>query len=962
MAMALNKHLPSVLRLALVAGLGLTALALAPGGPTAVTARVGVPAGVAGVVAARDGHALPAELAMAQLSGSPAGRWETFASGNDVLSLVIEGDTLWAGTRAGGLVRWDLASGTYTQFLRPQDPLVSNTVVDLALTDDGVVWMATDMGLAMLDDRGTPDKADDVWHGFTRESTGGGLPSDDVRAVAVDGDLVWIGTWQVWDPTEDQWRGGGLARLDTKGTVETADDTWMPVATYAGTVKEAPDGTTLGLVSDNINDIVVTGDGDLFVATSPHWLYEQPPVAELPPRWTRVHGGISHLDTRGTTDPLDDSWTATDCEDMVTTVTCQVQALAYDGESYVWAAIGGRGVMYFPETEKQIIDESSRRFDLPEGVADDFVEAIAFGPAGDPELENTVWLARRKGGVSVLDHNGTLRRRTDDIWTFDRGSPLTMADGLARDRTQAVAIGRGKAWIGTGPQFGIAGGISAIDLDDQLVSPPMVTDNAPPTNFITRLAFGEPGSRWSDHVWIATGSRVQQRFGAGVVALDTQGTESRDDDTWAHYTMLGTDADGKEPWSGLAGDNVQAIMVRGDEVWIGSAESLWDDDARRFTDGGLSVFDGEAWTARTVDNTGGEDDGLRCGSVSSVESGCDGEVWIGTGDGWSFWGAGVDVLTPGDSIHVLSQDTWQGYSWPDLTSNNTTGVDVDCARGRVWVAAEHHVTRANPERMETGGLRVGGGVAVLDVGQGLWTQHTAENGLECFDENFIDCEATDVRVSADGDVWVGTYGTRDMETAALVEQHPFYPAVVNVLPEGAPEWLHEVLDGAGQVAAMDVDPDGRLWVATSRGGTARDSARPENWRIDRERGGLIVHEAGTWRVLDVMNSGVPSNDISDVAVAPNGDVWVATEGWGLARFQPHGAAPTPTPTSDAPTPTATLTPPVSTPSATATGLEPTPTGGPTGGTPSGSATPTATPHGGRIGTVHLPRVEQHRGR
>lgn len=875
-----------------------------------------------------------------------AGRWETIANGDDILVLAGEGDVLWAGTRAGGLVRWNAADGRYVQYLRPQDPLGGNTVTDIAIDADGRKWLATDGGLTMLDDKGTADRADDVWRTYTAEATYGGLPSDDVRTVAVDGALVWVGTAQVWNPETGAYEGGGLARLDTKGTSATADDTWMPPATFADTITPAPDGTQdLGLVSDNVTDLVVTADRRLWVATAPHWLYEKPPVPELEARWGRRHGGISFLDTKGTVDPSDDKWTANDCEDFQATITCSVQAMALDADGMVWAAIGGRGVMYFPAATPVIVDERSRRFDLESGDVDDFVEGIAFGPADDPDFADTVWLARRKGGLSVLDHNGTLRNRSDDLWDLDRGQPFGAADGLGADRVQAVAVSGGRAWAGTGAADGVAGGLSPIALRDLAVEPALRTTNAPPTNFLTALDFGEPGTKWAGHVWLATGSRAQRLFGAGVVDLDTKGTYDRRDDTWTAYTSAGTDDDGAAPWSGLAGDNVQAVAVAGDRVWFGSAESTWSQEARRYLDGGAAVFDGTDWTARAA---GGGGQGLGHGSVSSLAVGCAGELWIGTGNRWDYWGAGIDVLRTGPDVHDATTDRWVRHRHPALASNNTTAIATDCAQGRVWVAAEHHVTQGDPENMASGGNLVGGGVAMYDIDEETWTRYGKRQGFASYAQGFIDGEATTIAVGPDGTVWAGAYGTADTTTSDLVTLRPFYPATLNVRAFGAGAWTQQVFDGAGYVSAVAVDPEGRAWAATSRGGAARDSNRAENWRADRFRGGLFVRDGDNWNRFDVRTSGLPTNDIADLAIAPDGDVWLVTEGWGAARYTTREPAPTATPTSDAPTPT-----PSPTRTATATRTqEPTPTGP----TPSATRpTVTRTPGGGEAYLPFLAR-------
>jgi hypothetical protein len=137
---------------------------------------------------------------------------------------------------------------------------------------------------------------------------------------------------------------------------------------------------------------------------------------------------------------------------------------------------------------------------------------------------------------------------------------------------------------------------------------------------------------------------------------------------------------------------------------------------------------------------------------------------------------------------------------------------------------------------------------------------------------------------------------------------------------------------------------------------------PESWRWDRFRGGLFVFDGAEWHRLDVAATGLLANDISVVSVAPNGDVWIGTEGWGLARFRPGAEPPTATPTSGARTATPTATSREPTPTvSTGTPGGATPTGTPTGATPTptGSApTPTARPGGPPI--IYLPFASQWR--
>ena len=867
----------------------------------------------------------------------PTGAWTTFANGDDILDLVWDDGVLWAGTRGGGLVRWE--DGSAVRYLRPQTPIGGNTVHDIELDGDGRVWLATDGGLSVLAHGGTATRADDVWQTYTADSTFLGLPSDDVRAIAIDGDTVWVGTAQIQDPISEAWSGGGLARLDTKGTATPTDDVWAPVQSFESTYISSPTGDDkVGLVSDTINDIAINSDGNVWVATSPHWRLERQQVGEETRIiWTRGHGGISFVDTKGTFDPADDTWTPADCEDMQESVTCTVQAIEIDSTGIAWSAIGGRGVMYFRSTDRVIPDERSRRYASSAGGTSDFVQAIAFGPADDPALVNTLFLATRDGGLSVIDHRGTLRNLDDDIWDFDRGEPFTTSDGLSRNRVQAVAIGGGKIWVGTGSHRGTGGGIHAIDLVDLTVGAAMRTPGGPPTNFITDIDFGADGSAWEDHVWIATGSRQQQLIGEGVAALDTMGTYDVSDDVWTNHTTLSTDSDGAAPWTGLIGDNVYAVAVDGDRVWFGSVESQWyqpdRDEPGAFLDGGLSVLSGGNWTSRTVANTGGAEAGLRAASVGALEVGCDGELWVGTGM-LSSTGAGIDVLTPGASVHVRTGDTWVAHSYGGKASKDTvpsrhiTGISADCASRTVWVSGAHHIRL--PLGGSPGGVHEGGGAARFDLDAGTWARYDSRDGIESFAEGDILAEAMSVLTGPGGIGLVGTYGTRALSTSDLIKTKPWWTAVLNTFQDGA--WRHDRFEHVGRISSIARDDDGRIWLATSRGGAAREALDPESWRFDRAIGGLYVLDEGAWAHLDVAAAGLPSNDLSVVRVAPNGDIWVGSEGGGLARFRPGAEVPTPTPTTVGarPSPTPTRMPTVR---VSPTPFEGTPTPVPSVGTP-----------------------------
>jgi hypothetical protein len=863
------------------------------------------------------------------------GRWHTFANGDDVLSIAVGRAAIWAGTRAGGLVRWDPTTGNYVQFLAPQTPLGGNTVHDLAVDASGRVWAATSGGLTVLNDNGTPGSGDDTWRNYLRSNTFGGLPSDDVRAVAVDGNTVWVAGVQEWDGASREWRGGGLGRLDTKGTSETTDDVWMSPATFESTRRVAPDGVvTLGLVSDNILDMQLSQDG-LWIATTSHWRLERTADPSGTRTWQQVHGGMSHLAPAGTFETDDDSWTAYSCEDPLTdgdgrpVVACTMADMDLDPAGRIWAAAGGMGVVSFPSSRPVLTPGVVFRFQAADGLGANFVDGIEAGAGAD-----TVWFATRDAGVRVLAHGPSLRDKRDDVWR-----EYSLDQGLPRRRAQSVIVDGERVWVGTGPQAGVGGGLatflsSAAEVERVLITA-APSGRAPVSNFVTSIAAGPVGSPWAGQAVAGTGSETQRTFGAGLMVLTPGEAPLGAADAVEVFTAAGTDDDGEAPYTGLAGDNVHAVLIDDERLWVGSATVTWDGAARRYVDGGLAVLDGDEWTARTSDNTGGAvaDDG-----VSALATGCDGELWLGSGSEWGD-GRGVSMLTA-PSSHNPATDTWTQAEFPDLASNEVQDID-SCRSGAMWVASRYH---------NIAGGWSDGGVAHYDDASAAWTRYDETNGYDTYAAGRIKGVGLSVASSPDGDVWAGAFGTKEMSEAALVGQAPYWPATVNRRHDGA--WSYTTFAGLGAIGTLLVTDGGDVWAGTTRGGAARDSVDPGLWRDDRYIPGLLVwNEATGWRSVDARTGGLPASDLSDMARAGQGRVWVATEGWGIALYDPNAVAPTPSPTNDAPSPTPTRTPTASpTPQIT-------PTGSPTGG--GGTRTPTReTTPGPRPFLNHLPIVFQ----
>lgn len=914
----------------------------------------------------------------------PTGWWYTYANGDDILTLELEGDVLWAGTRAGGLVRWDTTGGSYVQFLKPQDGLAGNTVYDIAIDDRGHKWLATDHGLSVLADNNTPDKSDDIWHTYTRQNTAGRLPGDRVTAVAVDeaGD-IWIGTLQYWDREAEAYVGGGLTRLDTQGTLDPADDVWLHTYTLENTLTIEQGERILGLASDNIADILPVAGNRVWVATRQHWLFE-PPTENIPGRWIQAHGGISRLDHAGTAEPDDDDWRTWNCEEN-SQVGCVVTQLRMDANGTVWAAMRGRGALAFDQDAVTLRPDRDR-FITADGLASNFVDAIAFGPPDDPQWANTVWfssyhsISGRGLGVSVLDHNGTLRNRNDDTWN-DRnpvaGAPLTTASGLAGDRVQAMVAGAEMLWMGTGGRNGQAHGISPFKLAQSAFEEPLTTAAAGlASNYITDIAFGQAGTRWENQVWVATGNRRARRYGAGALLLNTQGTLDPGDDTWSQFTRDDTDDDGRRPWAGLASDNVVALAIDGDNVWFGTREVTWESSERAYTDGGLSVFDGDQWTVRTAEEAAGASAGLQSNTVTALSPGCAQELWIGLGSLQDNTGSGINVVDTAGALHDPSNDTWwEPFRYPAIPSDLITEIAPDCDQGRLWVSGIPYFAGS--------GTR-GGGVGEYDHVTGQWAMYTTAEGLQSYaGSEDAAGEAQSIAVGPDGTVWVGTWGTADTSRGDVISHWPYVPAVVNWLRDG--EWSARAFEGDGWGSTIAVDEAGTVWAGTSRGGMdVNRDGQAEDYVIDKAAGGIkLTVDGAEWVSWTPANSPLVTNDIEVIDIGPGGDVWIGTNGWGLMHFHPGDpstptptrtntptpasppASPTGTATTASPTSTATDEPPTATPTHTSTPPpSPTPTATSTAtvttSTPTATHTPTLTPVESSTKHVYLPMVARNR--
>ncbi|MGD8353836.1 MAG: chitobiase/beta-hexosaminidase C-terminal domain-containing protein, partial [Pseudomonadota bacterium] len=111
------------------------------------------------------------------------GVWQKYARGVYLVPSVTDGRTFWMGSESG-LAVYDVGSGDRS-FIGETQGLQGTVINDLMLDEDGILWIATDLGLSSYKKE----------VGFTYFSQDEGLPDREVLCLGVDKDnSVWAGT------------------------------------------------------------------------------------------------------------------------------------------------------------------------------------------------------------------------------------------------------------------------------------------------------------------------------------------------------------------------------------------------------------------------------------------------------------------------------------------------------------------------------------------------------------------------------------------------------------------------------------------------------------------------------------------------------------------------------------------------------------------------------------------------
>lgn len=657
------------------------------------------------------------------------GDWQTIASGDEIISLAIDprdANRLLAGTEGGGLVVWNVAARTFEQYLFPtQAELRSNVILDIALTRDGAMWLATDQGVTVA--RGS------VWRSYGPTD---GLPTSRIQAIAVQADgTVWAGARShglaVLDPGASSWRrvranslqptaGPGIDRVADLMVEQRSDRLWVAHGRGRGGPQPAVSiydpatdrwqhvwadaDPTKGPPSDQVMALAQSEDGAVWLAT-----------------WAK---GVVRYDGQ--------RWQAYDETDGL----CgrSVWAIAA-GDGQLWAACGsdsgGEGVARWSRGAWSVVgrDDDRLRHVVAVAIASGTAYLGTNGP-GDlgrgivpfaseplPEL-TTAPETPFANDITAIAFDGR-----GMVWVGTRGAGLMSFDGarwrqftqestaglLVGDTITDLAVRQGQLWVavtktGAATPSWSDGGVSILNLvgetwEDPLpLAQPGMCDGLPDRE-VSSLAIGPDPH---EQVWIGLGiasggpgySRATHQ-GNGLVSYDPV------DDRWECYTYESTGSG-----AGLAGNTVLDLVWEGQDLWIATSYHATSADQRR-RGGGVSELRQGHWTSWEDDDEGlktysqsGDRDPIR-GDFRSAGTDGRGGVWMGTwdldvGELTNVWPY-VDAVVNERSGAVWLPHIFSGAGW-------VSAIAAD-RHGQLWVGTTrgHASTRHDVEYSPAGG-------------------------------------------------------------------------------------------------------------------------------------------------------------------------------------------------------------------------------------------------------------------
>lgn len=614
--------------------------------------------------------------------------------------------------------------------------------------------------------------------------------------------------------------------------------------------------------------------------------------------WVGTSQGMSIREPEG------DWLTLTDADGLAGNIVMDIAPDPTDPQRRWFATYSGGSLLDDGGTPLDKADDAWVTFTESDGLVDNYLSTVAV------DADSSAWFGTDKiddqgnesgSGISVLDNNGTLFTKTDDIWITYTATTSGLSHNVIRDMT---VDGVGVVWIATQSGLnaysdgawttfytsdglssndvtallsvdhllwiGTKGGLGVLDCgatphdkdDDQWVTFTQYSSGLI-DNDISTLAVDGAG-----RIWIGTDQKSSGgEVGYGVSVLDASRTPfSSSDDTWATF----------DTYDGLTDNAVRVMAAVGSSaVWLGTKAGL---SHLAYGSSPFSSSD-DRWTTSTSSER------LAGYSVYALAQTGPDAMWLGTDQGLS-------LLRYNATPHTKRNHRWTTYTTVDgLAADGTRALAVD-DEGRVWIGTPAGLTvldaRGTPTYKEDDlsitynsssglahdqvndiaidsvgrawiacGSYFGGGLHVLDIGYYLtyagddaWATFTPLNS------NLPGPYVTAVALVADDDAWMGTHS-----------------GIAQLSYGGSP---------------FDKSDDSWAVFTASNSGLADDTVRDigvdqtENVWIGLATEGVSVYSHDEEWLAFTRSDGLENDLVEALAVDRAGNLWFGTGGGGAS--------------------------------------------------------------------------------
>ncbi len=516
---------------------------------------------------------------------------------------------LWLGTEVG-LVRFDGVG--FNAFDRNTKPaLPGNDVRCLLAAPDGALWIGTDRGLARL-----KDGAVTVW------TTANGLPADSVTKIAFDTGAATAEAVTAW--TE----GGAVEIRDGQAVASKAQMPGLSEAA-ARVVAELEDEKVLP--GTRVQAELVDREGALWIGTDRGLV--------------RVVNG--RVDRLPVIDPL---------------AAASVLALLEDQEGNLWVGTENGGL-------EELRDRRFGSVGAHEGLSTDATTALT------EDSEGKLWVGTNGGGLNALRLGGGMP---------GEAATYALPDVLLSSVVTALAAGKNdELWVGTPNGLNRLRG-SAIDS--------FTTADGLPDNYIRSLLVDRDGSVWigtrrglahwtldADGRTVARKRNYSQASGLGSDWIGAMARDARGDLWVATQAGLSRMRGGRitnfTTANGLSSNAVTTLLARaGGMLLVGTEDHGWN------------VWDGRAF--RQVKDAGSEQ-----AAIHAILDDRLGHLWLETGTGIARCDA--SRLETATCPHWIEFGAADGLLSREMATNGQPSA-WRSADGRLWFATPRGLAVVNP--------------------------------------------------------------------------------------------------------------------------------------------------------------------------------------------------------------------------------------------------------------------------